>query len=149
MKIPGIVTIEILGVRSKRRTIILHYGELSAQFGIHESLWLDELAKQFRAMADWLESLILEIDGVDVLQAASKDEIPALLNIPKDIASKYFQIHNEADLRILVLARRFADIHGNDSDDVGEMARALLKLIDMYHPEVLGWIDKTVWTIPK
>jgi len=55
----------------------------------------------------------------------------------------------EADLRILVLARRLADIHGNDSDDVGGMARALLRLIDANYPEILGWIDKTVWTIPK
>jgi len=57
MKIPGIVTIEILGIRSKRQTIILRYGDKSAQFGIHDNLWLDELAKQFRAMADWLDSL--------------------------------------------------------------------------------------------
>jgi hypothetical protein len=55
MKMPGIIDIEVTGVRSKHRTITLTYQGKSKSVGLNGNLWLDELAQCFRELADWLE----------------------------------------------------------------------------------------------
>lgn len=58
MKLKGIVDIELTGVRSKRQTLTLTYEGKSKSVGLHDDLYLDELAQVFRELAEWLESQV-------------------------------------------------------------------------------------------
>jgi len=58
LKLPGIVTIELTQLNSKWPTLTLTYKSQSKSAGLHSDLYMDELAKVFRDLADWLEQVM-------------------------------------------------------------------------------------------
>ena len=57
MKINGIVTIYIAGLRQKNQTLTLIYKNQMKSVGLHRRLSAVDLAMLFRSLADWLDSL--------------------------------------------------------------------------------------------
>jgi hypothetical protein len=58
MKVPGIIDLELVR-EGKRAEMTLSYKGHSKTVSLYD-LWLDELAKVFRDLADWLDELVKE-----------------------------------------------------------------------------------------